>query len=111
MVSPQALKIGHRLTLYLDGLDRHPPLSLLPLDQVRSVVLADQWCGARAERVEDADGVCLGGQLANLLGSGPAEGAHLVVGGEFASGDLAVEYQGGDASAVRPADRPGRPSV
>jgi Phage integrase, N-terminal SAM-like domain len=61
-------------------------------------VLADGGRGVRVERVEKADGVGLGGELADCGVVGPAEGGDLVVGGELAAGDLAAEDQGDDAA-------------
>lgn len=48
--------------------------------------------------VEDADGVCLVGEVGDVGVGDPAEACYLVVGGEFASGDLAAEYLGDDAA-------------
>lgn len=45
------------------------------LEQVRAVVVANGWRGVRLERVEDADGVGLGGQLADIPLAYPAEAA------------------------------------
>jgi hypothetical protein len=53
--------------------------------------------GAFAEGVEQADGVGVAGELADVGLVGPVEGGYLVVGDEVAAGDLAAENQGDDA--------------
>jgi hypothetical protein len=65
---------------------------------VDAVVLADDWRLIAAERVEDADGVGLAGELADGGLVGPAESRYLVVGGEVAAGDLAAEDEGDDSA-------------
>ena len=61
-------------------------------------MLADGGRGVLAERVEEPDGVGLGGEFADGGFVGPPEGGDLVVGGELAAGDLAAEDQGDDAA-------------
>jgi hypothetical protein len=72
--------------------------SAASVEQVGSVVLADGGCGAFVEGVEEADGVGLAGELADVGLVGPVEGGCLVVGGQVAAGDLAAEDQGDDAA-------------
>jgi len=55
---------------------------------VDAIVLADGGRGVRVERIEKADGVGLGDELADCSVVGPAERGDLVVGGELAAGDL-----------------------
>src|SRR5271165_6005837 len=83
-------------------------MSAALVDEFGSVVLADGGRGAFAERVEEPDGVGLGGQLADGGFVGPAEGSDLAVGGELPAGDLAAEDQGNDAAGhvlVHPGER------
>ena len=49
-------------------------------------MLADGGCAAFAERVEEADGVGVAGELADVDLVGPVEAGYLVVGGELATG-------------------------
>ena len=64
-------------------------------------MLPDGRRGAFAEGVEQADGVGLAAELADVGLVGRVEGGYLVVGGEVAAGDLAAEDQGDDAAGHR----------
>src|SRR5215472_16280122 len=67
-------------------------------DELGSVVLADGGRGVFAERVEQADGVGLAGELADGRFVGPLEGRYLAVGLELPAGYLAAEDQGDNAA-------------
>jgi hypothetical protein len=61
-------------------------------------VLADRGRGAFVESIEEANGIGLAGELADVALIGPMEGGYFVVGGEVAAGDLAAEDQGDHAA-------------
>src|SRR6516164_7718896 len=68
-------------------------------DELGSVVWADGGRGVLAERIEQADGVGLTGELADGRFVGPLEGRYLAVDLEVSAGDFAAEDQRDDAAA------------
>ncbi|SRR6266566_1358127 len=66
---------------------------------MRAVVVANCWRGVHLERIEDADGVGLGGQLADVPLAYPAEAGSFVGGFQLSPGDLAPEDQGDDTAS------------
>src|ERR1035441_7651137 len=69
------------------------------LDKSHAVVRTDCGRGSEVEGVEDADGVCLVGQVRDLAAAGPPESGCLAGRGQGAAGLVAAEDERDDALA------------